>query len=252
MPNPNKNTPISNIIYLFNWVNNSSFERHFVSENSLIQFVVGNLINFAPFRNIFNFTTKLYKYTFSGVSGLFAPSSPATVFFTVVSVYIYAINRGLFLSKLFYVRFVTLIHIFFEFFKRIPQTFYSSTSVIFVTTVTCIITSSFQMLPYSVESRVRQSVYRFCVATKIFQKTSARFHTSIFKILSRYVRDVATFAQTFPINSVGLTSLKIFNNLEPKKRFSAQINKLSHIFMPKLDTRFVSRYPISATKLIMI
>lgn len=113
---------------------------------------------------------------------LLFPSSPSTIFSTIISIIVNPFNACLFFTKSFYVFEIRFIHIIFENLKRLPKTFYSSSTIIFKSFTFCIITSIKNLIPNITKSRCTQSVN----SHHIFSQTTARLSISTFKIMSGF------------------------------------------------------------------
>ena len=115
--------PRIKIMFLDFLFNKGYFKRKFIPVNSLSNYLGRDSVLFAPFRNGLRFSKNSQSPRNSFVSGLLFHGRPPTIFFRVVSVVIYAVNGCLFLSKIFNMLQIRLIHVFLKVFKRTPKAF---------------------------------------------------------------------------------------------------------------------------------
>lgn len=110
--------------------------------------------NLRPFRKALSFIVKSNEMVVTFVSTLFDLSSPSAIFFRVVSIAAYSINRGVRFTKFFYMSQIRFIHIVFKLHKRIPQTFYSFSTIPVVFNMSDFVTSSFKTSIEIIKSRI--------------------------------------------------------------------------------------------------
>src|SRR3990167_8067531 len=115
-----------NTIMLFN---KSSFRKPTVPIYALSDNLIRNTNLLSPLHRSFGSTERNNKSIVGFVSCLLLQSSPPTVRKFIVAAIVNSINTSVLSSKFFYMILVAFIHIILKFFKRIPQTFNSTTSV---------------------------------------------------------------------------------------------------------------------------
>lgn len=139
----------------------------------------------------------IYKDSVSPVHFLFLPRSPSAVFLAVVAVVINSFNRSI-VSVLTDMSNVGIPHIFKEDFKRIPETFYPSTPVIFISWVMYVFTTLLHQCKDIVKSRATQFMGRVRSACQFFVQTTARSRMTLIQVLSIHNTLFSTVTLTQP------------------------------------------------------
>ena len=175
---------------------------------------------------------KVLLYSF--IVRLFKNSYPTAIFFAIISVWVNSVNLCLFFSKFFYMRLITFVHIVFKFFKRFPKTFYSSTAVSRIIKSTGVFTSTNNVIPYTIKSRLLsscKSVFKILSNYTFSLQTTTRFYKLTSQCSRRFISYFSTITNTFPP-----TTSKIIQHFQSSKLLSNQFKKFHLIFTRKGDT----------------
>lgn len=124
-------------------------------------------------------TSSFIRWSLALIKSLFFSSSPAAILFAIISIIVYAFNRsgGMFFTVIN----IILIHVFVKFFKGLPQTFYATTTPIFIAFNIWISASSAYGTIHSIKLGMSKTVLQ---VRRIFStNTPARFCTASYKRL---------------------------------------------------------------------
>jgi len=120
-----------------------------------------------PIRKAFSFSSKSYENIISFVSCLFKNSNPPAILSIIIPIIVNSIYLCLLLSKFFDVLKIRFIHIISKFFKRFPETFYSTTAIIFVSFIGRIFTTTV---------KVSINIIKICKSHSVF--SISKFHST--------------------------------------------------------------------------
>lgn len=209
-----------------------------ITRNTLARFKTFNFWTTKFMRNICaNLAIRAGK--FSGISfvrngfgrkrfvvGLNLPSRPSAILFTIMEFIINAVNRSVFLTKLFYMSKISSIHIFSKIFEIPPKVFNSFASIVFIRFVFRILASLFYLTPYGVKSAFMKPVFGRRFTQGIGSFTTTRFSVPIFKIISDYKGGISTITKTFPYGIM-----------------SPDVREFKHSKFTEFLTRNINRFP---------
>lgn len=182
---------------------------------------------FCPFNKTLCFP-HVSKITISScISALFKISRPTTIFFAIVTVYINAVNRGVLLSKIFYVLLIRLVHLIFELFKTGPFIFNSPAAVKVIPYVFLIFASFFYTHINSIKSSLSHSVSLMGFGTNVEFQTTARFCILGAEIIRNTSYFISAGTNTFPPMTACFITSGIIYYRESSKPLSSYIFKQS-------------------------
>lgn len=227
-------------IYVINRPNlNKSFIFYCITQikvvftKSSIQKLIIYIKQFRPLGNTFRFAVVLKEDISRFISSLHRVSSPSTVFFAVVPVVIYSVNRSLFFSKIFNVNKVRFAHVSSKFFKRIPLTLHTLAPPSVVIRVASFLNSRIG----AIESRYPGfwSLSVLCphsdtsLRGHFLLKTAARFSSTIPQIYTRYVCSLTTVTHAIEHNPPRCWVPSVFfNNTKFVEFFVSTVYFVSH------------------------
>lgn len=137
-----------------NWGHNRLFYRP-TSFKAIFQNTSFKTHILRPLRKWFSDSLISKQMIIGAIKVLLPKTHPSTILFTIMSIRIYSVNAYSSLTR-FFVRFI---HILFKFLKRLPQYFYSSTSVTFEAIVFRIFTPLLHSTPYLIKPSSAHSVF---------------------------------------------------------------------------------------------
>ena len=220
----------------------SLFDRPFLGVYSSLQSTLANAYFVSPIRHTMSFAIKGYHMIKSGVSSLFLFRSPSAIRLFIMSVYVYAVNRSLHYSKFLNMFFVRFIHIISKFFKRIPKTLNSSSTVNAIFRSFGVITPLFYSSESHIKSRIPHSVGSLSVAKHAFGITTARFGLTTPQFTSGRKTNFPTITKTFPFTLSKFGFAEVFQYFKSIKLFTSQILKKMLANCRSLFGGFISCY----------
>lgn len=133
-------------------------QRPFSKHNSLVKGYVFDSQKFRPLFEIKGSPTVANHNIATPVVCLFFVCSPATIFLTVVSVIVYALQHGVFCAKKGYMFLIGGIHVFLKFLKRFPPHLNPPTPIPWVFMMFFVTASLDKGRPLRINRGSRQSV----------------------------------------------------------------------------------------------
>lgn len=174
-----------------NRCHNCSLDVPMILEKSLPQVKSGYACLVCPFLNSKSFSLKSNLGFIPSILRLFFSCSPSAIFFTIMTVIIYAFNSCIKLSVNFDRFFIRRIHIVLELIKGLPKTFYSSSSIKYKTTIPCFTANSINSHPNCIKRSSRKSMTNFYSTSTTTSGTVNLFW------LSRFIKRFTTIFTEF-------------------------------------------------------
>src|SRR3990167_2702315 len=197
--------------------------------------------NLYPFSSRVFLSSKFSKNILSRILPLFKQRCPSAIFFAIIPIIVNSINRSIFYSKFFYMKFIRFIHIISKIFKRFPKTFYSSRSIHIILRAIRILTSHFK--PYiSIIKTTRMMLARKSVSSGTNINSFSATHTTtrdysfISKVSTSNYVITSTIAFTKKLKITPLTLSCQRYHQQITKSLTNQINSFHSFFTRKGDT----------------
>lgn len=171
---------------------------------------------------------KTLSIPLSSIPRLFFLCRPMTVFKTVITIRVYAINTSVELSKLFNVLSVGIKHVLSKFFIGVPKAFDATSAIVDIGGLGRNIASSFDTLKYLVKSSTTFFVGSSEAGNCITSQTTTRFGVFGSKPRTKYLGFIATITETFPKNMLWFAG-KLSQNQQTRKSFSGKVFGLGRV-----------------------
>lgn len=211
------------------------FNWPFISKDSSPETIVVDSKYFGPLRKRAFNSIIFNKLSSSSISALPFLSSPSAIFSTIISVWVKAFNRNIFLSNLFSVFAIRFVHFFFEILKKLPfwVKTYASTAVKWIRIQIRITTPSFEIEPCFIELGSTHSVS--CNTPAIYCSPS-NYIVNLFKAL------LTAVALELPIKIVTPPNCKT-NCGKSSKSLTFNIINFTHSILTRKGHPLASGYP---------